>query len=396
MSEGRVYWITGLSGSGKTTIGTALYYQLKQKRSNVVILDGDILKLFTTGGYRPEDRLKRGKRYAQLAKFLADQGQWVIICTIAMFDEIRTWNRENIHGYIEVFLDVPLDVLKKRDKKGLYSQYQAGEVTDIVGLDEQTEFPKHPDVRLVNDGTFSVRDCVQRIMQIVPQDTDDYSRDTTYWNRYYQSRPAVLDAPSQFARDVVDYLKSPEGGHVSLEGKHVLELGCGNGRDSRYFLQQGCFVTGVDASEIAIHNLAAESEQNNRASFLCDDFVKSQILFQCQYDYIYSRFTLHAIDAAQQKELLQNLHGALKKNGLFFVEARTIQDDLYGKGKEMEPDAFLYDGHFRRFLRPEQLRKEMELMGFRVISMKEGRGFSRTRNSDPVLLRMIAGLAETD
>ena len=61
--QGRVYWITGLSSSGKTTIGTALYYRLKEKHDNLVILDGDILKLFTTGGYQAEERLARGKRY---------------------------------------------------------------------------------------------------------------------------------------------------------------------------------------------------------------------------------------------------------------------------------------------------------------------------------------------
>jgi len=391
--QGRVYWITGLSGSGKTTIGTALYYRLKEERENIVILDGDILKLFTTGGYRAEDRLARGKRYAKLAKFLSDQGLWVIICTIAMFDEIRDWNRENIDGYIEVFLDVPIDVLRRRDKKGLYSSYAAGKATDVAGLDETTEFPKHPDLVLRNDGACSVSDCVEQILTLMPKRLSDFARDAAYWNDYYASRPSVLGAPSNFAKSVVSYLAS-RGGQKSLDGKHILELGCGNGRDSRYFLEHGCFVTGVDASEVAIRSLRKETAREKRAAFICDDFVKSQIIFQCQYDYVYSRFTLHAIDAAQQRELLQNLRVALKPGGLLFIEARTIQDDLYGKGECVEPDAFLYDGHFRRFLRSEKLKGDVEASGFRVLSLREGRGFSRTQASDPVLLRMVASPQE--
>ncbi len=84
MATGRVYWITGLSNSGKTTIGTTLYYTLKANGTNVVILDGDLMKLIASGSktveYGKDDRITRARRYAQMAKMLADQGQWVIVC----------------------------------------------------------------------------------------------------------------------------------------------------------------------------------------------------------------------------------------------------------------------------------------------------------------------------
>ena len=103
MNYGRVYWVTGLHNSGKTTIGTALYYELKKRRNNVVILDGDIMKDIASGTetaeYNLKDRLIRAKRYSKMAKMLADQGLWVVVCAIAMFDEIRDWNRNNIKGY---------------------------------------------------------------------------------------------------------------------------------------------------------------------------------------------------------------------------------------------------------------------------------------------------------
>lgn len=83
-------------GSGKTTIGNALYYKMK-KTTSVVLLDGDVLKTIVGGenpGYTKADRMARAKRYSLLCKTLSDQGINVIICTIAMFDEIREWNRE--------------------------------------------------------------------------------------------------------------------------------------------------------------------------------------------------------------------------------------------------------------------------------------------------------------
>lgn len=87
-NTGRVYWITGLHNSGKTTIGTALYYELRKTHNNLVILDGDIMKQIASGSelasYSQSDRLTRAKRYSAIAKLLADQGLWVIVCAIPL------------------------------------------------------------------------------------------------------------------------------------------------------------------------------------------------------------------------------------------------------------------------------------------------------------------------
>ena len=150
MEKGILYWITGLAGSGKTTIGNMLYYEIKKKESNTVILDGDILKNISKeiSGYSYEDRKKRARMYSNICKILVDQGINVVICTIAMFDEIREWNRNNIEKYIEVFLDVDIEVLLKRNKKGLYSDNK----NNVVGIDVEVEFPKNPDIIIYNDG----------------------------------------------------------------------------------------------------------------------------------------------------------------------------------------------------------------------------------------------------
>lgn len=387
--HGRVYWITGLSGSGKTTIGNALYYELKKNHDNVVILDGDILKLFVGEkvGYKKEDRYKRAKKYSKLCKILADQGLWVIICTVAMFEEVRIWNRDNIAGYIEVFLDVPMEVLIKRDKKGLYSRNNISGQDYVVGVNETVEWPKQPDLVLKNDGSISIKKYIAEIISLVPQNEDKYDRDRAYWNSFYRGNNIRQDIPSDFAQYVFEnYISKRLNDNVSK----LLEIGCGNGRDSLFFLKKGMQVTGIDASEWAIDRLNDIMGDDDGALFICDDFVKCQAVYQCQYDYIYSRFTLHAIDDKQQSELLNNISVAIKPGGLLFIEARTVNDDLYGKGKLVGKNAYIYNDHYRRFVETEDLGAAIKQQGFEVLSIEENTGFSKTDQSDPVLLRLIA------
>lgn len=379
-SVGRVYWITGLSGSGKTTLGTALYYDLRRERNNVLLLDGDLLKNIVneTVDYSHEARLRRGKQYSKICKLMAEQGLWVIICTVAMFDEIRDWNRKYIKGYVEIFLDVPFDILRSRDKKALYS-------SNNITLNDAIEFPKNPDIVLRNDGSISISDFLQSIKEIVPKRLDDFSRDRDYWNKYYLSTPPEIEEPSDFARTVLPYMRNSGG-------RQVLELGCGNGRDSLFFLKNGMHVTGVDASEVSIELLNKEAKQFEHAFFICDDFTKCRALFQRQYDFIYSRFTLHAITYEQETEMFENLRDALNRDGKIFIEARSINDDLYGLGKRIDEHTFIYNNHFRRFIDTKSLSEKLKEMGFEILKQKEGRGFSKTAHSDPVLVRLEVGL----
>ncbi len=374
---GRVYWITGLKGSGKTTVGMALYYKLLQDYDNVLILDGDILKQFVgdSVGYNSNERLARGQRYSQLCKLLVEQGMIVVICTIAMFHEVRKWNRNNIKGYVEVFLNTPPEIIWERDKSKLYSFEEIREQYATL------QMPRCADVIFRNDGTQSLADMVQGIIETVPEKEDDFARDRKYWNRYYAKEQEILGKPSDFAISVARELAS---------GKQLLELGCGNGRDSLFFMKQGVYVTGVDASDEAIGRLQSSMKNSDRGIFVCDDFVKCRTIFQRQYDYIYSRFTLHAITDEQEDELLKNIKEAMIEGSKLFIEARTIRDDIFGKGKKVGLNAYVYEGHFRRFIDPSILISKMKRFGFRILDWQEKRGFSPTRESDPILLRLVA------
>jgi len=375
MQKGRVYWITGLPGSGKTTIGTALYYDLREIQDNVIILDGDILKYFVGDdvGYSSMERLARAKKYSNICKILADQGMWVIICTVAMFDEIRKWNRDNIDGYIEIFLNVPFNVLRKRNKKGLYTEQ------DRQIIFTRTEFPKNPDLVIGSESPNSISESISMIKQISPQKLSDYDRDREYWNDVYE-RDLIIKDPSPFAQAVLS--------DMLIRGGDILELGCGNGRDSVFFAKNGLRVTAIDASDSIVSFLKTKKFLDN-ITFICDDFVKCKTVYRVMYDSIYSRFTLHAINEKQETEVFENVKFALKKGGRFYIEARSINDDLYGLGRKVGENAFIYEGHYRRFIDLSVLNEKLKYMGFHVVSSMEDRGFSITDTQDPVLVRVI-------
>ena len=116
-------------------------------------------------GYSREERLDGAYRNSRVCKMIADQGIDVVCCTISMYDEVRAWNREHMENYKEIYLEVPIEVLIKRDQKGLYTKVQNGSVKDVVGMDLNLEFPKQPDFKIVNDGSLSPEEVVSRIVE---------------------------------------------------------------------------------------------------------------------------------------------------------------------------------------------------------------------------------------
>ena len=165
--SGTVYWITGLSGAGKTTVGKILYDKLKQEKENVVLLDGDALRqaIASDLGYTREDRHESARRNTGLCKLLADQGMDVVCCTICMFEDIRQWSRENNEKYFEVYLKVPLEVLRQRNQKNLYEEA----ADELVGLGVGMEEPQHPDLVVVNDGNKAPEEIAGEIIRKAAQ-----------------------------------------------------------------------------------------------------------------------------------------------------------------------------------------------------------------------------------
>ena len=148
--EGGVIWITGLSGAGKSSLASELTLRLKTYSDNVILLDGDDLRnVFAANShknhfeYTKNERLEKAMQYARLCLYLSNQGFIVVIATISMFNEIYQFNRLNLHNYFEVFLDVPLKELYRRDAKSMYSRYKRGELRNVAGLDLFVDRPKN-------------------------------------------------------------------------------------------------------------------------------------------------------------------------------------------------------------------------------------------------------------
>lgn len=156
--EGRVFWITGLSGAGKTTLARALQRALPGS----LLLDGDELRAALgseTRGFDAESRRQLALSYARLAGLLARQGATVIVATISLFHELHAWNRANLPGYVEIFLDVPEDVRRKRDPKGLY----AGNVVNMAGAEVKAELPLDPHLHLM--GSESLEEALTLVLE---------------------------------------------------------------------------------------------------------------------------------------------------------------------------------------------------------------------------------------
>ena len=166
-SLGNVFWITGLSGAGKTTVARELWNRLRAGGRPVVLLDGDELRsaIAENLGHSAADRRRSAMRNARLCRLLADQGSDVVCATISLFHEVQRWNRENILGYREIYLRVPIDELQRRDSKGIYAAASRG-ARDVVGIDVPAEAPEAPDLVLDNYGKLDVDTAVDRILAV--------------------------------------------------------------------------------------------------------------------------------------------------------------------------------------------------------------------------------------
>jgi adenylyl-sulfate kinase len=173
--RGAVIWLTGLSGAGKSTIAYALERRLIADRHPAYVLDGDNVRLGLCSdlGFSPADRDENIRRVGEAAALFADAGVIAIASFISPYRAGRDRARAMAGDrFIEVFLDVGVDVCERRDPKGLYRRARAGEIAEFTGVSAPYEAPLAAEVTLDTDA-LDVDQCVDRLV--------GYLREYRYW-----------------------------------------------------------------------------------------------------------------------------------------------------------------------------------------------------------------------
>ncbi len=152
--EGLTIWLTGLSGSGKSTVAVEIERQLVEAGRPAYLLDGDNLRQGLNGdlGFSAADRDENVRRVAHVARLFADAGVVSIVPLISPYRAARDLARR-LHDsadirFVELFIDTPLEICEQRDPKGLYKMARAGEITGMTGIDDPYEAPLSPELRL--------------------------------------------------------------------------------------------------------------------------------------------------------------------------------------------------------------------------------------------------------
>lgn len=211
------------------------------------------------------------------------------------------------------------------------------------------------------------------------------NKEQKYWENYYKKQNEPFQE-SLFATYCVEQYLKP--------GMSLLELGCGNGRDAVYMSKHGIKVVAIDQCKEEIDFLNGNFRNKNLA-FKHDDFSKLKI--RQNFDAIYSRFTLHAVSLQQQNNTLYWGAKHLNPNGYLLIEARGTQNEYYGLGQpvENEPDAFVYEGHYRRFIKPKDTVAQIQGLGLTVISADEQANRAPFNGTNYKFLRIIATKQKT-
>ena len=161
-----IIWITGLSGVGKSTIAKGIFKKYKSKIKHLVCVDGDIIReLYGKDlGYDERSRIKQIKRIQNLCLFLERQELIVLVSALFSNSKLMYWNRKNFKKYYEIYLQASVELLQKRDPKGLYKKFKSGKEKNIVGLDIKWNEPEAYDLLINMDKENTIENSVKKVL----------------------------------------------------------------------------------------------------------------------------------------------------------------------------------------------------------------------------------------
>ncbi len=161
-NKGILFWITGLSGSGKTSLAKKILNFVKKKYGPTIILSGDDLrKIFDYQKFDKTSRFKYALSYSKFCKLITDQNINVIFSTVSLYNQVRSWNRKNISNYIEVYIEADIKKLINNKKKHFYRK----KLINIVGKNIKAQFPKRPHIKISNDFGKSINQLKNELIK---------------------------------------------------------------------------------------------------------------------------------------------------------------------------------------------------------------------------------------
>lgn len=154
--KGIVFWITGLAGSGKTSIASKILPFIKKRYGPTLSFNGDELrKILDLNSYSKKDRLKVGLTYSRICKNIADKKINVLIDVVGLLKKLRLYNKENIKNYVEIYIKSSVSLIIKKKKKKIY--FNAKNKNKIWGSGLKPEFPTNSQITIVNDFSKSIK-----------------------------------------------------------------------------------------------------------------------------------------------------------------------------------------------------------------------------------------------
>jgi adenylylsulfate kinase-like enzyme len=151
--KGILFWITGLSGCGKTSLAKKILDFVKKNYGPTIIVNGDDLReIFDYKKFDKSSRLKYALSYSKFCKEITDQKVNVIFSTVSLYHKVRSWNKKNINNYFEIYIEADIKTLIKKKKKYFYRT----KLVNIVGKNIKAELPEKPDIKITNNFIKSI------------------------------------------------------------------------------------------------------------------------------------------------------------------------------------------------------------------------------------------------
>ncbi len=155
---------------------------------------------------------------------------------------------------------------------------------------------------------------------------------------------------------------------IGKSHRKLLDLGCGNGHDSLYFAQNGLQVTAVDWSKDCLDQLIELSKKKDVKIEVIRQSIPQLKIKDNSMDIIYAHLSLHYFDNETTESIFNKIYEALRKNGLFFLKCKSIDDELYGKGRKLENNMYVFKNHVRHFFDKNYMA--IQLKKFQIIKMR--------------------------